>query len=116
MAARTQVEGDPAPLTPVVFHVLLALSREPLHGYGVMKAVEVDSGLSMGPGTVYGALDRLTESGWVQASDADGGDQRRGRVFSLTDRGRTALTDEARRLTRLSHLPEVRELLPEAGG
>jgi hypothetical protein len=49
------------PLTPAVFHVLLALSDGPLHGYAVMRQVEAESHLVMGPGTVYGSLSRLTD-------------------------------------------------------
>lgn len=103
----------PAPLTPVVFHVLLALSGGPLHGYGVMKRAEQDSGLVMGPGTVYGSLQRLEDAGWVRATEPEGNEPRRGRVFHLTGRGREALAAEARRIARLARLHDVRELLPE---
>ena len=58
------------PLTPVVLHVLLALADGPLHGYAVMKRVEEDSGIAMGPGTVYGALQRLEEAGWIEEAGA----------------------------------------------
>ena len=72
MARSADATGSgPDPLTPVVFHVLLALSREPLHGYGVMKRVEEDSGMAMGPGTVYGALSRMEQSGWVEEAEAE---------------------------------------------
>ena len=49
------------PLTPAVFHILLALSSGERHGYGIMKQVEADSQgkVSMGPGTLYGSLKRL---------------------------------------------------------
>jgi len=104
-----------APLTPVVFHVLLSLSRGALHGYAVMKRVEEDSGLAMGPGTVYGALQRLTEGGWVEEVEDTGGDARRGRSFALTTRGREALRGEAERITSLARRQEIRELLPPTG-
>ncbi|GMV04235.1 MAG: PadR family transcriptional regulator [Gemmatimonadota bacterium] len=108
----------PAPLTPVVFHVLLALSGGPLHGYGVMKRVEEDSGLAMGPGTVYGALQRLADTGWVAEVDDDAGDARRGRAFALAPAGREALRREAERITGLARREEVRALLlaPEVRG
>jgi DNA-binding PadR family transcriptional regulator len=107
------------PLTPVVFHVLLSLADGALHGYGIMKRVEADSGIRMGPGTVYGSLNRLIESGWVDevaATEAPGEDPRRGRAFVLTKAGRTALRLEAARITRLSRLRAVRKLAPERGG
>jgi DNA-binding PadR family transcriptional regulator len=108
-----------SPLTPVVFHVLLSLADGALHGYGIMKRVEADSGIRMGPGTVYGSLNRLIETGWVaevDAAEAPGEDPRRGRAFVLTEAGRAALRLEAGRITRLSRLRAVRKLAPERGG
>jgi len=103
-------------LTPVVFHVLLALREGPLHGYAVMKRVEVDSGLTMGPGTIYGALQRLEDAGWVaEAPEADD-DPRRGRVFALAEGGREALRVEASRITRIAGLPAVQGMAHEARG
>ena len=108
----------PSPLTPAVFHVLLALADDPLHGYAIMKRVEQDSGLGMGPGTIYGSLDRLRDAGWVsEGSNADsisGKDARRGRSFALTALGRDALRSEARRLARLARLAELREVGSES--
>jgi DNA-binding PadR family transcriptional regulator len=108
-----------APLTHVVFHVLLSLTHGPLHGYGIMKRVEEDSGLAMGPGTVYGSLNRLLETGLIAEVEAEAGpgaDPRRGRAFELTGAGRAALTAEAARITRLARLDEVRRLAPEVRG
>lgn len=104
-----------APLTPAVFHVLLALASGESHGYGVMKRVQEDSGIEMGPGTVYGTLRRLRDAGWVEPGENDGGDARRGRSFRLTPSGRTALHLEARRIARIAGMEEVRRLLPEGG-
>jgi len=105
------------PLTPAVFHVLLALADGPLHGYAVMKRAEEHSGLAMGPGTIYGSLQRLEEAGWVDVSTAEG-DARRTRRFGLTGEGRAALRAEAGRLSRLARLVEEKDLLPNpvAGG
>lgn len=105
----------PGPLTPAVFHILLALSRGPLHGYAVMKRAEEESGMGMGPGTVYGSLHRLEQAGWVSVGAEDHRDVRRGRLFHLTDTGRRALRAEAARITRLARLEGVRELLPDPG-
>ncbi len=109
-------ETAPPPLTPAVFHVLLALSEGPLHGYGVMKRVEEDSGIAMGPGTVYGSLRRLADWGWIRQAGETGEDARRGRSFELTPTGLRALREEARRIRRLAELSGVRDLVPEAGG
>jgi DNA-binding PadR family transcriptional regulator len=100
----------------VVFHILLALEESPLHGYAVMKRVEEDAGVSMGPGTVYGSLQRLQDAGWVEPAEASEEDPRRGRTFRLTRKGRAALRKEAARLTRLARLVRRRDLVPESGG
>jgi DNA-binding PadR family transcriptional regulator len=98
-------DGSPTqPLTPVVFHVLLALADGPLHGYAIMKRVEEDSGISMGPGTVYGSLQRLEDVGWIREADDAPTATRRGSAFALTDAGRAALGAEGRRLGRLARL------------
>jgi len=103
------------PLTPAVFHVLAALSQGPLHGYAVMRRVEEDSGIEMGPGTVYGSLQRLEEAGLVRDVGALAGDDgRRRRRYELTPDGRRALGDEALRLSRLARLARERDLLPRS--
>lgn len=103
------------PLTPAVLHVLLALSEGPLHGYAIMRRVEDDSGLEMGPGTVYGSLQRLEDAGLVEevepVAEADG----RRRYWGLTPAGREALRAEAVRLQRLAGLVRERRVLPEIG-
>jgi len=104
------------PLTPAVFHVLASLANGPLHGYGIMKQVEKDSGLEMGPGTVYGSLQRLEEAGWVTSTRVEVRDSRRGKTFVLTEAGREALKREALRLTRLARLAAERGLAPEGSG
>ena len=102
------------PLTPAVFHVLLALRDGPRHGYAVMQDVEATSGLVMGPGTVYGSIQRLEKRGLVRECDGDAEDRRR--YWTLTDGGRSALRQEAVRLARLAHLVREEGVLPDAGG
>ena len=60
-----------APLTPAVLHILLALSTQERHGYGIMKQVESDSQgkMKMGPGTLYGSLGRMIDAGLIRESD-----------------------------------------------
>ncbi|NNF27138.1 MAG: PadR family transcriptional regulator [Gemmatimonadetes bacterium] len=101
---------DPAPLTPAVFHVLLALADGPLHGYGVMKRVEDESGRPMGPGTVYGSIRRLVDAGWVGEREDSSADRRRNSLFELTPAGQEALGREAARITRLADMDPVRRL------
>ena len=99
-----------APLTPAVFHILLALAEGPLHGYGIMQAAESTAGVPMGPGTIYGTLERLEASGFVKELPAARSDRRR--TFALQPAGRTALQDEARRLSRLAALVRAKRLIP----
>ncbi len=106
------------PLTPAVFHVLLALSEGSSHGYAVMRAVEETSGIDMGPGTVYGTLQRLEARGWVQQAgppEGEGADGRRN-YFALTRKGEEALRDEALRLERLVRMVRTRGLIPVGEG
>lgn len=97
------------PLTPAVFHVLLALADGDRHGYAIMKSVEehTDGTLKMGAGTLYGTLQRLTDAGWVTEVAAPQAvsvrDERR-RFYRLTSAGRDALGAEVRRLEDLVRL------------
>lgn len=101
------------PLTPAVFHVLLALAEAPLHGYAIMQAVEESAGTAMGPGTIYGTLERLEACGFVKEMPGARADRRR--TFALQPAGRAALQDEARRLSRLAALVRAKRLVPREG-
>jgi DNA-binding PadR family transcriptional regulator len=104
------------PLTPAVFHVLVALSDGERHGYGIMQDVAARTGRQtiMGPGTLYGTLKRLLDAGLVEEAgeraDPDTGDERR-RYYRLTRRGRSAANAEAERLAALLRDDRVRRLL-----
>jgi DNA-binding PadR family transcriptional regulator len=100
----------PEPLTRVVFHVLLALADGPRHGYAIMKDVEshTEGALTLGAGTLYGTLQRLTEAGCVVDTEAPVPaaslrDERR-RFYRLTPDGRQALGAEVSRLEELVRL------------
>lgn len=89
------------PLTPAVFHILLALFGRERHGYDIMQQVAADSGgaVKMGPGTLYGSLDRMIEAGLVARSSTR--DPRR-IYYKLTALGQTTLKAETERLSRLA--------------
>ena len=59
------------PLTPPVFHILLALADDERHGYGIMQDVaqQTDGALQLGPGTLYGCLKRMLAAGLVGFAD-----------------------------------------------
>jgi DNA-binding PadR family transcriptional regulator len=88
----------PVPLSPAVFAVLLALGDGDKHGYAIMKQAHTPEGgnVKMGPGTLYGTLDRLIRDGMVEETGMT--DDERRRYYRLKARGRTALAAELDRL------------------
>src|SRR5262245_50970225 len=87
----------PLPLTPAVFHILLALFGKERHGYDIMQQVKADSqgAVKMGPGTLYGSLDRMIDAGLVTRGNTQ--DPRR-IFYRLTALGQTTLRAEPARL------------------
>jgi DNA-binding PadR family transcriptional regulator len=105
------------PLTPAVFHILLALSTGERHGYGIMKQVESDSqnSVSMGNGTLYGSLKRMLEAGLVKESDKridPQMDDERRIYYALTAQGQKALSTELARLRHIVELSQEKKLFP----
>jgi DNA-binding PadR family transcriptional regulator len=78
--------------------VLASLADEPRHGYGITKDVEQFSGVSIGPGTLYGVLARLEDAGLVEALPA----QDRRRPYRLTPAGVSALATQLRSMQRIA--------------
>lgn len=109
------------PLTPAVFHILLALSAGERHGYSIMKQVEADSQgrVTMGPGTLYGSLKRMLDAGLVKESDKrvdpEMDDERR-IYYQITGIGAKALTAELERYKRIVTLAQERKLYPRTYG
>ena len=90
-----------APLTPAVFHILLALHGRERHGYDIMQQVKEDSRgqVKMGPGTLYGSIDRMITAGLV----IEGNKQDPRRIYyKLTALGQTALRAESERLSAIA--------------
>lgn len=110
-----------SPLTPAVFHILLALSTGERHGYGIMKQVEADSQerVTMGPGTLYGSLKRMLDAGLVKESDKridpEMDDERR-IYYQITGIGAEALAAELERYKRIVTLAQERKLYPKTYG
>ena len=106
------------PLTPAVFHILLALSTGERHGYGIMKQVEADSQgkVAMGPGTLYGSLKRMLDAGLIRESDKrvdpEMDDQRR-IYYQITGAGAEVLTAELERYQRIVSIAQQRKLYPK---
>ena len=117
MSKETSPLGDQLPLSPAVFHILLALADEERHGYGIMQEVErrTDGTVQLGPGTLYGAIKRLLTNGLIaevdERPDPELNDERR-RYYRLTDFGVKVLSAEAARLNEMVRQARAKQLLP----
>lgn len=77
--------------------VLSSLADGDKHGYGMMEDIERFSGYRLGPGTLYGAITRLEQRGWIRAVASD--DRRQ--PYTLTSAGRAYLKDQLENLERM---------------
>ena len=106
------------PLTPPVFHLLVALSDGERHGYALMRqvAADTDGTLTLGPGTLYGCLQRMLDAGLIaeseQRADPQLDDERR-RYYRISDLGTRVVTAEAKRLAAAVATARARRLLPK---
>jgi len=103
------------PLAPATLQILLALSGENLHGYGIMQEVrrQTDDRYNLGPGTLYDNLQRLESQGLVEelAAKPKGGDARR-KYYRLTAAGKRVLAAEIDRLEEVVREARMRERRP----
>ena len=88
------------PLTESTYYILLSL-YEPQHGYGIMQRTEQLSGgrVRLAAGTLYGALNSMTEKGWIRLLPVEDGSRRK--EYSLTETGLFVLRNELDRLREL---------------
>ncbi len=102
---------DYLPLAPRDLLILSVLAEAPLHGYGLIKAVEQrsESGVLLDPANLYRVLRRMRELGWIAEEESE---EVRRRVHRITGPGRELLSAEIARLERL--LGQARPAL--AGG
>lgn len=108
------------PLTPAVFHILLALADSERHGYGIMQeiAARTNGGVRMGPGTLYGSIKRMLADGLIEASDERPDpalDDERRRYYRLTVFGRRVLIAEAQRLEQVVQIAQSKHVLHNPG-
>ena len=109
MPVQTKSPEEMLPLTPAVFHILLALAQEERHGYSIMQEVtETTEGrIKMGPGTLYGTIKRLLAAKLIEESDERPDpklDDERRRYYRLTPFGRRVLGAE---VSRYSHAVKI---------
>ncbi|HLI70564.1 MAG TPA: PadR family transcriptional regulator [Ktedonobacteraceae bacterium] len=121
MKQKEQAPEAMLPLTPAVFHILLALADGEKHGYGIMKEVaqRTEGGMRMGPGTLYGSLGRMLDSGLIEVSeerpDPEMDDERR-RYYRLTSFGLRVAEAESRRLDQLLRVARAKHVLAFSQG
>jgi DNA-binding PadR family transcriptional regulator len=115
--AKSRIDPDELlPLTPAVFHVLLALAGGEQHGYAIMQEVAESTGgtIKMGPGTLYGTIKRLLEMGLIEESDerpdAHLDDERR-RYYRLTALGARVAKAEAERYAEMVRIARQKKLI-----
>ena len=99
---------NPLPLTETTFFILFSLASSPKHGYSIIKEVEKLSGgrVKMAAGTLYGAIKRLVDCGWIEPTDPTKKTlyERERKYYRLTKEGSSRLTEEILRIRKLSLL------------
>ena len=104
------------PLTPVVLEIALALAAGERHGYEIMQDVErrTSGQIVLHPGTLYRALGRLLDQGFIEELDERRSpeDDERRRYYRLSAFGRRVLAAELLRLRALVRLGEARRVIP----
>lgn len=89
------------PLTEALFYILLTV-RKPNHGYGITQEVEELTGgrVTLGPGTLYGAIQSLAKKDWIRIYSEDT-ESRKKKEYIITDEGRAVFEAEKARLNEL---------------
>ena len=96
------------------FYILLSLAIKERHGYEIMKQVKEDSNkkVILGPGTLYGSIKRMLESGQIKEVK---GDAPRRKYYTLTEKGRKSLTSEIERYNDAVELAKKKNLFKNLG-
>ena len=109
-------EAEPyLPMTPAMFHVLLALADGEKHGYAILKEVSSRTGgkVRLSAGTLYGIIHRLLGEGLITESDERPDpalDDERRRYYRLSEFGRRAARAEAGRLEEMLAMARAKKL------
>ncbi len=91
------------PMSESYYYILLCLSKGANHGYGIMQMTEKlsDGEVTIGSGTMYGAISNMMKKGWIKEIMSHPSGVERKRLYSLSDEGRAALHSEIKRLKRM---------------
>jgi DNA-binding PadR family transcriptional regulator len=109
---KLEDKQDHLPLREATFFIILSLAPGPKHGYAIMKEVESlsEGRIALSTGTLYGAIKRLLNLGWIERKDslADPQNGRERKTYTLTKSGNQILTAEVSRLQKLVDLAHPR--------
>lgn len=118
MARHARRPEDLLPLTPGMFHVLIALADGEKHGYAIIKEVarRTDGALQLSAGTLYALIRRFVQDGVIAESaerpDPALDDERR-RYYRLTPFGRDVARAEAARMESTLNMARAKKLIPQ---
>jgi len=112
----TETISQNQPLTPAVFHILMALADGEKHGYSIMKDVEKQTNgkMKLGPGTLYGSIKRMLSAGLIEESDErpdPAMDDERRRYYRMSSIGQKVLSEECNRLDEAVRVARVKHVL-----
>jgi DNA-binding PadR family transcriptional regulator len=107
------VAASLTPLSPAVFHILLSLAEGERHGYALKREIALRTGgrLKLGPGVLYGSINKMLELGLIEESDERPDphlDDERRRYYRITAFGRKVARAEAARMRDLVQLAVAR--------
>ena len=96
-------EDTPLLLGTLDLLILKALSLQPLHGLGVSRRIEqiTKGAYTVGPGSLFPALHRLEQRGWLVASEGESENRRKAKYYKLTAAGKRQLEREAKSWARV---------------
>lgn len=100
------------PLSPAMFHILLSLGEGERHGYALKREIakRTNGKLKLGPGVLYGSINKMLELGLIEESDerpdAHLDDERR-RYYRITSFGRQVARAEAARMRQLAEMAAI---------
>jgi DNA-binding PadR family transcriptional regulator len=100
MPRRTPSKGSLGRSNEPPVLILTSLADAPKHGYALTKDIEQFAGVSLGPGTLYGAIARLEERGLIEPEPISADDRRQ--PYRITGTGRVALEEAVRAMRRLA--------------
>ncbi|UCG86901.1 MAG: helix-turn-helix transcriptional regulator [Gemmatimonadota bacterium] len=108
--------SEALPLTPLTYHILLALADHDRHGYSIIKEVELRTGQSMQieTGALYHAIRRMRNEELIEpapANESESAVNSRRRTYRLTKWGRSVLAAESARLRQLVDIAEAKHVL-----